>query len=134
MNYFIYIFLQLQALGMDGATVMTSDQNGVTGLVQVDNPHVVGLHCVNHRLHLAVSKAADTVRNVKILSGVVSTIYIHINNSPNRLSRFNELANMLAMVQNENQENAEGDGPIQHKYLKFKKVSLKLHNILLYLL
>ena len=39
----------------DGTSVMASDLNGVNGLLTNDNPHLVFMHCVCHRLNLAVS-------------------------------------------------------------------------------
>ncbi|KAI8484048.1 hypothetical protein Bbelb_381660 [Branchiostoma belcheri] len=45
-------------LGMDGAAVMSSGINGVTGLLYTDDPFAVAVYCVCHRLHLAVSQAA----------------------------------------------------------------------------
>ena len=40
-------------LGSDGASVMASDLNGVNGLMKRDNPHIIFLHRVCHRLNLA---------------------------------------------------------------------------------
>ena len=42
-------------LGTDGASVMASDLNGVNGLLTKDNPDLGFMHCVCHRLNLAVS-------------------------------------------------------------------------------
>ena len=44
-------------LGTDGASVMTGHLNGVTMLMCTDNPHCISVHCVCHRLNLAVSQA-----------------------------------------------------------------------------
>ena len=52
---------------MDGANVMLSDKNGVNGLHLRENPYAVAMHCVNHRLALTVSKAAEAVADVKVL-------------------------------------------------------------------
>ncbi|CAH1242609.1 Hypp6887 [Branchiostoma lanceolatum] len=41
---------------MDGAAVMSTDLNGVTGLLHRDNPYTVAVHCVCLRLHLAASQ------------------------------------------------------------------------------
>ena len=38
----------------NGVSVMASDLNGVNGLLTKDNPHLVFMHCVCHRLNLAV--------------------------------------------------------------------------------
>jgi len=111
---------------MDGASVMVSQHNGVTGQVRIDNPHCVALHCVNHRLHLAVSKAASNpnVPAVCMLSGIVSTIYIHVNNSPNRLAKFKQIADMLTLVDQDADEGSEHES-VCYRYLKFKKVMIR---------
>lgn len=44
-------------LGTDGAPFMTGHLNGVTMLTRTDDPHCISIHCVGHRLNLAVSQA-----------------------------------------------------------------------------
>ncbi|XP_019620150.1 PREDICTED: zinc finger protein 862-like [Branchiostoma belcheri] len=80
---------------MDGAAVMSSDINGVTGLLHRDNPFAVAVHCVCHRLHLAVSQAAKNVQHIKITSLLVDSIYNYIMMSPNRLAEFKALVDVL---------------------------------------
>ena len=108
---------------MDGASVMLSDQNGVAGLHKREVPFCVAVHCVCHRMHLAVSKAANAVPNVKVLQTIVSTVYQHINNSPNRLVKFKEMAKLLALAED---GTVAGDDDHQnlptYSSLKFKKV------------
>lgn len=48
-------------LGSDGASVMSSHINGVNGLFREANPFIVFVHCVCHRLQLAVSQASKAV-------------------------------------------------------------------------
>lgn len=104
---------QIIGLGIDGASVMLSDRNGVCGLLHRDNPYAVALHCVCHRLHLVVSQAAEKVKSVKILSKIVSQIYVHINNSSSRLRKFSSIASLLLMANDNDQPDTvdnEGDG------------------------
>ena len=121
---FIHFPLQIQPLGMDGASVMQGEQNEVAGLVKRENPFCLALHCICHRLHLAVSKAAGSVKSVKALETILATVYQHVNNSPNRLHRFQAISAVLALADdgNGNVGNADGDSPA-YEYLKFKKVS-----------
>ena len=122
MKLFSIFWLQIQGLGVDGANVMLSQQNGVAGLLLRHNPFCVPVHCVCHRLHLAVSKAAKSVPNVQTLQTIVSTIYQHVNNSPHRLARFKEMAALLAMTEDGNGEEDDGQAAGPYKFLKFKKV------------
>ncbi|XP_035673668.1 zinc finger protein 862-like [Branchiostoma floridae] len=82
-------------LGMDGAAVMSSDMNGVTGLLHRDNPFALAVHCVCHRLQLAVSQAAKNIPQIKSTSLLVDSIYNYIMLSPNRLAEFNALVDVL---------------------------------------
>ena len=46
--------LQIIGLGSDGEAAMASDLNGLNALMTNDNPYTVFIHCVCHRLNLAV--------------------------------------------------------------------------------
>ena len=46
-------------LGTDGASVMASEMNGVNGLLTKDNPHLIFMYCVHHRLNLAVLQSSS---------------------------------------------------------------------------
>ena len=104
---------------------MASDMNGVLGLLQRENPFLIGIHCINHRLHLAVSKAAKDIKNVNTLSTILSTIYQHVNNSPNRLQKFKNLADVLGAINDNSPEENENIAP-SLKYLKFKRVRINI--------
>ena len=62
-------------LGTDGANVMASDLNGVNGLISHDNPHVVFVHCVCHRLNLAESQACAGIPDMATLQSLISAVY-----------------------------------------------------------
>ncbi|XP_078608598.1 zinc finger protein 862-like [Branchiostoma floridae x Branchiostoma japonicum] len=82
-------------LGIDGAAVMASDINGVTGLLHRDNPYTVAIHCVCHRLNLAVSQAAKNIQPVQNTSLLIANVYNYIMQSPNRLAEFKTLVDVL---------------------------------------
>ena len=82
-------------LGTDGASVMASDLNGVNGLLTNDNPHLVFMHCVCHRLNLAVSQACAGITDMVALQSVLAAVYTFIQLSPTRLVRFKEMAAVL---------------------------------------
>ncbi|KAJ8037614.1 hypothetical protein HOLleu_18474 [Holothuria leucospilota] len=60
---------KITGLGIDGASVMLSDRNGVCGLLHRDNPFAVALHCVCHRLHLVLSSVTETLEEMKTDQG-----------------------------------------------------------------
>ena len=65
-------------LGTDGASVMTAHLNGVTMLMRTDNPHCISVHCVCHRLNLAVSQACKNIPLMANRTNIISAIYNHI--------------------------------------------------------
>ena len=85
---------------------------------------------------LAVSKAAQNIPTVAQLQTIVSTIYQHINNSPNRLAKFKNMASVLSLAEDANVQQAEdGEDDVQvpdllptYTFLKFKKVNL-IYNV-----
>ena len=111
---------------------MVGETNGVTAHMKGENPHIVVVHCANHRVHLGVSKAAEAVPNVKSIQILLATVYSHINNCPNRLARFKDMAAILTMTAEAEAAEAvlggaprnEADDRVQYKYLKFKKVTV----------
>ena len=63
-------------LGTDGAAAMARDNNGLNGLFSLENLFVVHVHCVCHRLNLAMSQACKDVKLVQMVMGVVSLVYL----------------------------------------------------------
>lgn len=67
---------KLVALTTDGAAVMTGAKRGVVTRLRADRPHVLGVHCMSHRLELAFSdalKSSPMARKVEdLLSGLYS--------------------------------------------------------------
>nr|XP_006822498.1 PREDICTED: zinc finger protein 862-like [Saccoglossus kowalevskii] len=88
-------FRRMVGFGADGANVMASDMNGVTGLIHQDNPYSVCIHCVCHRLHLAVSQACKNIPEMVLLNDTLSTLYAYISRSPNKLQKFKDFAELI---------------------------------------
>lgn len=82
-------------LGTDGASVMTGHLNGVTMLMRTDNPHCISVHCVCHRLNLAVSQACKNVPDMSSLTNIISAIYNYICQSPKRAERLKDLNEII---------------------------------------
>ena len=65
---------KMTSFASDGPSVMVGKKNGVVALLKRDHPNVIDIHCMNHRLQLAVSKAFHKVRETdridELLSGV----------------------------------------------------------------
>ena len=59
------------------------------------------------------------MRGVQLLSQIVTQVYQHVNNSPNRLHKFDELAKLLSMIDGGDGEESMGTA---YSFLKFKRV------------
>ena len=112
---------------------MLSDQNGVVGLHQRKVPTCIAMHCVCHRLNLAISNAAGNIVNIAVLQKIVTQVYQHINNSPNRLRKFKDISSLLANMDDgeipvDDEDDRRPDHPVHtssvHNYLKFKRVTI----------
>ncbi|XP_072014214.1 zinc finger protein 862-like [Amphiura filiformis] len=84
-------------LGSDGAAVMTGELTGLTARVHLKNPFCIAVHCVCHRLNLAVSQACTRVPDMQAIERIVSAIYNFVQINPNRLTRLKELASVLEL-------------------------------------
>lgn len=57
---------KVMGFGSDGASVMTGSENGVAARLRKDNPHAVAVHCICHRLHLAVSQVCKGIPAMQV--------------------------------------------------------------------
>ena len=86
---------KIVGFGSDGASVMAGDMGGVSALLKKDNPFSIFVHCVCHRLHLAVSKACKNNQHMAMLQEILSGIYNYVQGSANRLQQFEDIATLL---------------------------------------
>ena len=82
-------------LGSDGASVMASDIRGVNGMLKKQNRFLVFVHCVAHRLNLAVSQSCNGISEMATLQNVIAAVYNFVQLSPKRLTRFKEITAVL---------------------------------------
>ena len=73
------------AFASDGASVMTGRKNGVIAKLRALCPIVCAVHCVAHRLQLAIVHASKSVDYFKEFQGVVNSIYKYYHCSAKRL-------------------------------------------------
>ena len=62
---------KVMGLATAGAAVMTGVRSGVWVKMKQENPRMVHIHCVAHKLALAVSQAAASVRSLKTYEDTV---------------------------------------------------------------
>ena len=83
------------ACGSDGASVMTGVRNGVIAKLRQDVPWLIGIHCVAHKLELAVLDGIRDVQYFADLTEMLKGLYKHYHYSEKALRELEELANVM---------------------------------------
>ena len=87
----------LVGFGADGASIMMGRQNGVLKKIKDDVPHLIEMHCVAHKLELAILDAFNDESILTELKDLLQGIYKHYHYSPKALRELNELAQVLEL-------------------------------------
>ena len=74
---------------------MMGKHSGVNARIRAVNPHIVILHCVCHRLSLAVKQASDSVPAANASIDLVRSIQNYVNNSSSVLKNLKDVAARL---------------------------------------
>ena len=69
------------AIGTDGASVNMGKNNGVIQRLRNDIPHLVGIHCMAHRLELSLNDAAKAVTMQRTTNQTLLSLYLFYHNS-----------------------------------------------------
>ena len=88
----IDISLKLVCVCSNGASVMTGINNGVGARLQNDNPHLLKICCIAHRLTLAVANSADDMDYPKDHETTMNSTRTHFNRSGKRMYQMVGLA------------------------------------------
>ncbi|XP_046555327.1 zinc finger protein 862-like [Haliotis rubra] len=56
---------KMTCFASDGPAVMTGKKNGVVAQLKKENPSLIDIHCINHRMQLAVSSAFKSVTSIE---------------------------------------------------------------------
>ena len=72
---------KLCAFGSDGAAVMTGRRNGVSVRLNSHSPHMIAVHCINHRLALAAANASDSIPYLKQFKSMFQSLFYFYKNS-----------------------------------------------------
>ena len=86
---------RISSFGSDGAAVMVGAVSGVTTRLKRLNPEMLSVHCINHRLALGVSQAANTVPYLKKFEEILISIYKFYHNSAVRQTGLEEIQTIL---------------------------------------
>ena len=86
---------KMTSFASDGPSVMVGKKNGVVALLKRDNPDVINLHCMNHRLQLAVSKAFHSVTMIDNTDELLTALFKYYHYSTVRSESLNAIQNLL---------------------------------------
>ena len=89
---------KLVAIGTDGASVNTGKNTGVVKRLRDEVPHLVGVHCMAHRLELSLNDAAKTVPPQKATNQLLLSLYLFYHASPLNGSNLKNSCRSLDMV------------------------------------
>ena len=81
---------RIVALGSDGAAAMTGTKNGGTGMLLRENPHLVNVHCIAHRLALCTSQGAK-VPALLDFQMTLTTLFYYFKKSANRAEALSKI-------------------------------------------
>jgi hypothetical protein len=88
---------QMIGFGSDGASCMIGEFKGVATLLKKKNPILKTVHCMAHRLELAVKNAVDSVNSISYFRDVVDCIYKVYSVSPKNQSELDKVADSLSI-------------------------------------
>ena len=86
------------AFASDGASVMTGRINGVIAKLRDMCPIVAAVHCIAHKLQLAIVHASKSVDYLKEFQGVVNSIYKYYHCSAKRLGNLNKIREVFELA------------------------------------
>ena len=113
---------KLVSICVDGAAVNLGVHNGLSTLLKQEAPWLVAIHCMNHRLELAVKDAFSGSYFDEVTSVLVGlhSVYQH---SPKRLHQLRDLAEIME-ERIRKPDRAKGTRWVQHKSRALKSLLL----------
>ena len=79
----------------DGAAVMMGKDSGVATRLLSDNPYMVSMHCVAHKLALSCVDATKSVKEVGYYEGMLHAIHSYFSRSSKRLEHLRNWQDVL---------------------------------------
>ena len=85
----------ITSFGSDGASVMVGSSSGVATRLKQLNPQMLSIHCINHRLALATSQAANSIPYLLRFQEILTSIYKFYHYSAKRQAALAEIQAVL---------------------------------------
>ena len=108
----------------DGPSVMVGKKNGVVALLKRDHPNVIDIHCMNHRLQLAVSKAFFRIKETDRVDELLSSVFKYYHYSTVKAGSLDAIQTVLKeMGQLEKGNNLNVNKAVHTRWLSHEKAS-----------
>lgn len=98
----------LCAFVSDGAAVMTGVKSGVATLLKKENPQVISVHCICHRLALACTDTLQNVGYIKSVHTWLMQLWNMLQKSPKKMASFLQIHLRIKNLQLTTQESKSG--------------------------
>ena len=76
------LYKKLVAFASDGASVMTGRKTGLVTRLRNEQPHLIGVHCVNHKLELAYKDVFKNQQTFLDIEQLLLDLYLFYEQSP----------------------------------------------------
>lgn len=86
---------KLVGLGTDGASVNIGTQGGLGAILKKDVPYLIQIHCIAHKLELAVLDACKQVQYVEKFQNIIKRLLKFYSKSGKRLHELSEVGKAL---------------------------------------
>lgn len=86
---------KLTSFASDGPSVMVGKKNGVVTQLVKENPQVIPVHCLNHRLQLAVSKAFASIPEMSNMDELLLAMWKYYHYSTVKASSLDTIQDIL---------------------------------------
>ena len=86
---------KVMSFGSDGASIMTGRVGGVSPLLKKENPFMINIHCMAHRLALCSSQAASNVATMEKYRQLLTDLYYYFSKSSKRTAGLKAIQEVL---------------------------------------
>ena len=86
---------KVMSFGSDGASIMTGRVGGVSTLLKKENPFMINIHCMAHRLALCTSQAANKVEKMEKYRQLLTDLYYYFPKSAKRAAGLKAIQEVL---------------------------------------
>ncbi|XP_067670753.1 zinc finger protein 862-like [Haliotis asinina] len=91
---------KMTCFASDGPAVMTGKRNGVVAQLKRDNPALIDVHCVNHRLQLSVSSAFKSVTEIESVDEMLMGLFKYYHYSTVRSKSLEQMQTLIREMEN----------------------------------